>query len=193
MKIKCMKRKEQFIAFLWHYRLSLVVQIILSSTLLTYSIYMNYKLTLLYIKKIIWCWHHLCGLCRRRCRHTLNGCIFVGYKDRKGKFVFFSCHTIYSSITFIDVRTQKKAFPLTSIWYSFLSSIPSIPFVVVTILLTQCTFPIFYCHRFMLCSVSLFTNTIWQFFSLSKTERVLCYTLDITAITAMATKSLSPW
>ena len=92
-------------------------------------------------------------------------------RDRKGKFVFFSCHTIYSSITFMDVHTKKKSF-------SSHFHLPSHPFPLLSLQsfslnVYMCTFPIFYCHRFMLCSVSLFTNTIWQFFLENWTSFVL--------------------
>lgn len=139
------------------------------------SLYMHCKLTLLYIiffylmlTSLMWFasssmspyiqWMYFCLGRKKKER-----------EDRKGKFVFFSCHTIYSSITFMDVHAQKKSF-------SSHFHLPFRPLLHIHTIhslccrynpshsMYMCTFPIFYCHRFMLCSVSLFTNTIWQIF-----------------------------
>ena len=152
--------RKKFIAFPWHYRLSLVVQIILSSTLLFLSsfsphTYIYCKLTLLYIFYLMLTslmWFASSSM------SPYNEWIYFCWEDRKGKFVFFSCHTINSSITFMDVHSKKLFLSLP--FAIFLSSIHSLLLSLQSLSLTRfnvCTFPIFYCHRFVytLCCVPL--------------------------------------
>lgn len=129
--------------------------------------------------------------------------------------MFFSCHNYLQFNNIHTWHVEPKMFLL-----SLILCHPQAPFVVVynpshspNSIRTVCTFPIFYCHRrlcfFFVCSVSVYTavhillayllilfGSFLIFSSLStyskRDERVLCCSLDITAITEkMATKSLS--